>query len=179
MLCSNNLKWYLVLSSRIIHCYPKCSQSLLSTMNENLQKANPIRSMCIKAPRSSDWKRLHIKEEHRKIKINHQRRVQKERRNRAEKKRSVEKVSLPMAINQQETRYNVKEVWLRKRVADPNIRSESPATEASPCHGRPGSTPPFNSSRLNPELKRNQVCCASLITQLPKEASCPIAHILI
>jgi hypothetical protein len=64
-------------------------------------------------------------------------------------------------------------------VADLNIRSESPATEASSCHGRPGSTPPFNSSRLNPELKRYQVCCASLITQLPKEVSCPIAHILI
>jgi hypothetical protein len=28
-------------------------------------------------------------------------------------------------------------------------------------------------------LKRYQVCCASLITQLPKEVSCPIAHILI
>ena len=48
-----------------------------------------------------------MKEEHRK-KFNHQRRVQKERRNRAEKKRSVEKLSLAMAINQQETRYNVK-----------------------------------------------------------------------
>jgi hypothetical protein len=50
---------------------------------------------------------LHIKEEHRK-KFNHQRRVQKERKKKSGKEALCRKIVLAMAINQQETRYNVK-----------------------------------------------------------------------
>src|SRR3954470_7780904 len=67
-------------------------------------------------------------------------------KNQSGKEALCRKSVLAMAINQQETRYNVKEVLVEETSGRSEHQIQSPATEASSCHGRPGSTPPFNSS---------------------------------